>query len=307
MSVGADTVNVQTDLFAQFLNVGHSAEDSDRTGQGSRLGVDVIRCTGDIVSARCCIIAHRHHYRQTFGLQRLHAVPDLLACVSTATRAVHAEHNSLDLIVLGDGFDLLDSLFGCYTVVGGIGLDVTLGVEHGYAVLQLGFRALNLCELGGAHKLVIFRTAHHTQHLVHLFAVDERVSQVVCNVLLSLLQTHVLVSIAVQIGLADAARCADSCAILVPYTLQVKHCLLLVGLGHRGAEQRLHGALERADLHYLHLHADLLHQAGEVHLLSRQTSPRDVRRGVDVHFVSHGSNVVVRARIVVRVGNDPLS
>ena len=51
-------VHVQTDFLTEFLHIRYSTEDADRTGECGRLCVDIIRCTGDIVTARSGIIAH---------------------------------------------------------------------------------------------------------------------------------------------------------------------------------------------------------------------------------------------------------
>ena len=191
-------------------------------------------------------------------MQFFYAVPNLLARIRAATRAVHTEHNGFHLLVLLDLFHLLEDVLGCNAVTV-IRHNRSFGIEHGYAVFALGFSALDLRELGGTQQFVVIRAAHHTQHFVHIIAVDEGIHKVKRYELIIVLKIHIFVGIAIEVRFTYTA-CGTYClTVLVPYTLQIQHRLLAVCLGHRGSEVRLYGTLVCAYFQYLHLYAQFVH------------------------------------------------
>ena len=77
MFVGFYLVKLDAELvFHQFAIVEEHAEDTDRTGNGSGIGVDIVGCTTDVIASRCCVSAHGNHYG-FLGFQLGDCVPDL--------------------------------------------------------------------------------------------------------------------------------------------------------------------------------------------------------------------------------------
>ena len=154
--VGRDTVDIQTYFVAQGVDIRDGAEDTDRSGEGRRLGVDIIRTAGDIVSSRSGIVTHRNDNRDAVGFDILHGVPDLLGSVSRTARAVDAEDESFDIIVLADLLQGLNHLFAYDTVARVVG-DLAFEIEHRHFVLRLRLRPFDERQFVGRDGVIVLR------------------------------------------------------------------------------------------------------------------------------------------------------
>ena len=233
-------------------------------------------------------------------------MPDLLRSVCGTARRVDAQHERLDILVLADLLEGLDDLGSDDAVAFLIG-DLAFEIENGYFVFGFRLRAFDLRQLAGGDKVVVFRPGEHAQETIYVLGINEAVHQPCLYLILRRLETHVAVRQGIQLGSTQAARSAYGRFVFVPYTVEVLLRLLTVGIRHRRAEIGLYGGLERTYLEDLHLHTNLLQDAGEVHLLCCQTVPTYLSRRVKHDAVRYGRYVVVGLTVTLRRCQDPFA
>ena len=167
MAVGVHTIDVESHLITQVVEIRHRTEDADRTGDGGGFGIDIVRSAGDIIASRSSKVSHRHYDRYSLGAHHLQGTPDLLAGIGTATRRVDTEDECLDIILFGNLSDSLHQLRADDTVTFGI-RDLALGIEDCHLVLGFRFGAADRSQVGSIDLMIIFATGIDTQNRIHL-------------------------------------------------------------------------------------------------------------------------------------------
>ena len=233
-------------------------------------------------------------------------MPDLLTGVGRTARAIDAKHEGLDIIVLGYFLEGLNDLFADDTVSFLIG-DLAGEVEHRYFIFGLGVRTLHLRQLIGREHMVVLSAGIDAQQGVHILAVHDGIHKTGFAILFRTLQAHVAVGESIELRLRQVTGCSHSGFVLIPDTVQVLHGLQAIGIGHGGTEIGFYGGLEGTYLNDLHLYADLLHEAGEVHLLRGKTVPIHLSRRVEADTVGYRNEVVVGLTVVLRGSDHPFA
>ena len=155
--------------------------------------------------------------------------------------------------------------------------------------------------------MVVLGTGIDTQERVHILAIDDGIHKTGFEVLFGALQTHKTVRKGIELIDRQVTGIGYGGFVLIPDTVQVLHGLQPVGIGHGGTEIGFYGGLERTYLNDLHLHADLLHETGEVHLLRRETVPTHFSRRIEADAVGYRNEVVVGLTVVLRGSDDPFT
>ena len=306
VAIGFQTVDVQSDLVAQFVDVGHEAKDTDRTGEGGRFSVDIVGTAGDIVTSRSGQVTHRDHDRQALLTKRLESTPYLFAGIGATAGTVDTQHDGLNLVVLGDLANGLDQVFAHDAIPLTVG-NLALCVDDGYLAIGFLLGSCDGCQFGGRDLLIVLYTGIDTQQAIHLMGIYQGIHETVLQEFLLGLQTHVLIGIRIEAIGRETTRLGYAGYHLVPNTAHVGHGLQTVSLRHVGAEEGLDSRLERTDLQYLHLHTYLVQNAGVVHLLGRESVPVHLAHGVEAYAVGHGSDIVVHLAITIGIGQYPLA
>ena len=154
MRVGADTVDVKSCLVQNLAHVGYCAENTDRTGERSRFGKNIVGTARDIIASRSGIVAHRNHHRQPFLLECLYGVPNLLTGVGTTARAVHAQYHRLDIVVFGNFLERFYHIRTHDTTTAVVG-DFALGIYHCHFVFGFRRRTHYGCQTIGRKQVIV--------------------------------------------------------------------------------------------------------------------------------------------------------
>ena len=304
--VGRDAIQIQTHFVTQFGYIRNGTENTDRTGDSGRLGIDIIRSAGDIITARSRVVTHRNNNRNAVCFDFLYGMPDLFAGVRRTTRAVDAQYKSLDIVVFLDFLERLHNLFADNTFSILVGY-LTFEIEHSHFVFGFGFRTLYSCQLGSREHVVILRAGIDAKQRIHILRIDKRIYQTGFDLLLSALDTHIAVSECIELHRSYMTGCTHRIFVLRPDAVEVLLYLQTVCIGHRGTEERLNGGLECTYLEYLHLHAYLIQQSLVVQPLCRKSVPVDSACRVQTDEVRYGSHIVIGSAVRLRRSDNPFA
>ena len=103
-------------LCEQLASVWDDAEDSDTSGECSRLSHNPVGVAAHVVATRCGHSTHRY-YHWFLLLEHLYLVPHLLRGISAAASRVDAQYNGFDIFVVGKFLQVFAHVGGYDVVV----------------------------------------------------------------------------------------------------------------------------------------------------------------------------------------------
>ena len=223
---------------------------------------------------------------------------NLFGCISTTTRAVYAEHHSFHILVLKHFVQGLKHLSAHDSVSRVIG-NLAGSIDHGYLIFSLVLFALNRSHLARVQYIVVLFTDKTFEYRVHLLTINETIHQSVLYIFLLRLNIHILVRILVQFLHRNITTLSHRFRHVIPDTVQIYFRLFAVGIGHRGAEERLYGRFESTHFEHLHLHAYLIQDTLIIPFRTAQTVPRNSTYLVQINLIRNGSDIIVHLSITL--------
>ena len=313
--VGLHFVEAHAQLvLEQSAKVGEHAEDADTAGEGGRLGNNPVAAATDVVAARGCHAAHRHHDGLLL-LEHLHLVPDLLRGVGAAAAAVHAQHHGFHVVVVGEFLKVLahylriDHVALAHGVAGAAIDDVAVGVIDGNLVTVVVV-SLHAGHVGEAQlaDVVIASDFQQFLHLVfHLVGIEHAIDHFLGNEGLGVVESDEIVGIDVERVDGNLTAGGDLLEYVLPNAVDIGGDLLAVGVAHVVGSEDFRGALIGAHLGELHLYAKLGHQVLQKVGLRGYAMPVQHAFGVDIHLVGHRCQIIGGLGITVAIGDNPLA
>ena len=299
-------------LCCELAEVREHAEDANAARKRGGLGEDIVGTAADVVSARSCISAHRHHYG-LLGAHLLHGVPYLFGGIGAATGRVDAQHDSLYVVVFHQLFEVFRhhvATDGCRGLsVGGVD-DLAVCVVDGYLVVRAVDLFGQVVHVGHRHlvdDVVVADAKALLYRSLYLVGISDLVNEMMAHVVLCLCEGDEAVGIGVELCHGQLSACSHVAHHGVPHTGDIGGDLFAVGVAHVVLAICLGGTLELPHLHYLHLHAHFCQEILEEHGLCGEAVPVDESRGVDGNLVGHRADVVSLLRVLFAVSYYPFA